>query len=229
MAFSGCKALRSGVYGAVSMTAATESVQLRSLSKSRARQLRVLGEEQRRRLEQVMSEYGNIWDANKMSSGGGGNGLRLAVSATDKLCMESAWKSSGPQAKSKKENNRWKAAASLLGYQTGRRYFEMEIVAMPGGKGSSKWKLCVGVVPKSFNFGKSNKQWIGAQSSWALITGTGGKCHNTSKSLQYSNESFAAKDRIGVLMDFDNHTLEFYKNDKSLTSICSRFFCLRID
>merc|ERR1712013_806545 len=83
-----------------------------------------------------------------------------------------------------------------VGYQTGRRYFEMEIVAMPSGK--------------------SNKQWIGAQSSWALIVGTGGKCHNTSKSMQYCNESFAPKDRIGVLMDFDNHTLEFYKNDKSL-------------
>jgi len=34
--------------------------------------------------------------------------------------------------------------------------------------------------------------------------------------MQYCNESFAPKDRIGVLMDFDNHTLEFYKNDKSL-------------
>merc|ERR1712013_947438 len=168
----------------VSMTAATASVQLRSVSQRQARQLRVLGDEQRRRLEEVMSEYGNVWDANKMSSGASmGNGLRLTLSATDKLCLESAWKASAPQPK--KENSRWKAAASLVGYQTGRRYFEMEIVAMPSGKGSSKWKLCVGVVPKSFNFAKS---------SWALIVGTGGKCHNTSKSMQYCNESFAPKD-----------------------------------
>jgi len=217
VAFSDCEALRAGVYGAVSMTAATASVQLRSLSPSRARQLRILGAEQRSRLERVMSEFGNVWDANKMSSSASvGNGLRLALSASDKLCLESTWKANGARAQPKKESSRWKAAASLVGYQTGRRYFEMVIVAMPSAKGSSKWKMCVGVVPKSFNFAKGNKQWIGAQSSWALIVGTGGKCHNTSKSLQYCSESFAVKDRIGVLMDFDNHTLEFYRNDKSL-------------
>jgi len=202
VAFKDCEALKSGVYGACSMTGSTTTIMFNSLSPSRALQLRMGGEQKREMLQNVMEEFGNIWDSKKMTKGG--------LKVIDSMSVCSDW---NPKAQDK---DPWKCAASLLPYQTGRRYFEMELVSLPKSS-SNKWKICIGVIPKSFNVNHSkHKLWIGAQGSWSLLVGVGGKCHGSTKSTQYTNESFAAKDRIGVLMDFDNHTLEFYKNDRSL-------------
>ena len=200
IAFEDCAALKSGVYGACSMTGANTTVMFNSLSKAQAKQLQISGVEKREMLNSVMDQFGNIWDGKKMTK----HGLKLV----DQMCVASEW--------SKENKDPWKCAASLLPYQTGRRYFEMELVSLPKTS-SNKWKICIGVIPKTFNVNHSkHKLWIGAQGSWSLIVGIGAKCHSSSKSTQYTNESFAVKDRIGVLMDFDNHTLEFYKNDRSL-------------
>ena len=127
------------------------------------------------------------------------------------------------------DNDKWNCIGSLLSYQTGRRYFEIELLSSINSKdcpskssknnlvSSTKCKLCIGVVPKSFKFNHSkHKLWIGAQNSWGLIIGNGHKCYNSNKSTTFTNEQFKINDKIGVLMDFDNHTLEFYKNDKCL-------------
>jgi len=200
IAFEDCESLNSGVYAACSMTGANTAIMFNSLSASRAQELQMKGKQKREMLQNVMDQFGNIWDGNKMTN----DGLKLI----DSMCVASEWDKDG--------KDPWKCAASLLSYQTGRRYFEMELMSLPKNS-SNKWKICVGVIPKSFNVNHSKqKLWIGAQGSWSLIVGIGGKCHSSSKSTQYTNESFATKDRIGVLMDFDNHTLEFYKNDRSL-------------
>jgi len=200
IAFKDCDALKSGVYGACSMTGSTTTIMFNSLSPSRALRLQSDGVQKREMLQNVMDQFGNIWDCTKMTK----NGLKVV----DSMSVSSEW--------AKEEKDPWKCAASLLPYQTGRRYFEMELISLPKSN-SNKWKVCIGVIPKSFNVNHSkHKLWIGAQGSWSLIVGVGGKCNGSTKSTQYTNESFAAKDRIGVLMDFDNHTLEFYKNDRSL-------------
>ena len=56
-----------------------------------------------------------------------------------------------------------------------------------------------------------SKLWVGAQQSWSYIMGTGGKCHDSGRSSSYGSK-YGRGDRIGVLMDFDNNTLEFFKN-----------------
>ena len=203
IAFTNCEAMQSGCYGAVSFTAAQTSVKFISLSIKQARQLQQRGQRSRLLLESITSKYGNVWDKHKMSRKG------LSIDQMDVIC---SW--------NKKEKDSHKivhcAIASKLGYQTGRRYFEIQICSSLSSA-NGKWKMCIGVVPKTFNFNHSkNKNWIGAQNSWGLILGTGGKCHNSSKSVSYTNETFGENDIVGVLMDFDNHTMEFYKNGQGL-------------
>jgi len=103
------------------------------------------------------------------------------------------------------------AAASLVGYSAGRRYFEMQIVHLP--KKSSSWKVSIGVVTREFDFHNAKLE-LGSKYSWMYIAKSGAKNHNTSKPESYSWK-YGAGDRIGCLMDFDNRTLEFFKNGKS--------------
>eukprot|EP01083_Nonionella_stella_P185153 674319_1 len=212
VAYTQCTAMKSGVYGAISCTGAG-TFKFNSLNKSQARKLHGSGIQQREVLTSIMDKYGNIWDTNKQSKA---KGLRVI----ERMDVESSW--------SKQHKDKWHCVASLLPYQTGRRYFEVELCSALDNSTNKKeknqnasgntWKVCIGVVPKTFDFNHpKHKLWIGAQNSWSFIIGTGGKCYNSSKSVPYAaNETFRAGDKIGVLMDFDNHTLEFYKNDKSL-------------
>lgn len=102
----------------------------------------------------------------------------------------------------------WQTCLSLLHYETGRRYVELVIESV--GSTQNSWQLCVGCVPATFSLAH-DKLWIGAQGSWGYIAATGGKCRLIGKSEKYARP-FGAGDRVGVLMDFDNKTVEFLLN-----------------
>ena len=90
-------------------------------------------------------------------------------------------------------------------------YFSLKIVSLPST--TNTWKICIGAVPIEFNI-KADRHWIGSQSSWSYISGTGGRCFNSGKSLSYG-EPYAENDVVSVLLNFENGTIEFFKNGKS--------------
>lgn len=65
--------------------------------------------------------------------------------------------------------------------------------------------MCIGVVSKDFKY-NHKKVWVGAQHTWGYIMGTGGKTNNSGKSAKFGDK-YNEGDVIGVLMDFDNHTV----------------------
>jgi len=83
--------------------------------------------------------------------------------------------------------------------------------------------------------------WLGSQGSWGYIGGTGGKCHNVGKSVNYGAD-FGNQDVVRCAIDFSKKTIEFFKNDKSqgvaftdlegsvkpAVSICGKGACVRI-
>ena len=84
----------------------------------------------------------------------------------------------------------------------------------------------MGVLPTEVDCAGA-KQWVGTNSSWGWIAGTGGKCHNEAKrfvflitpaslvsSMTYG-EKFGLGDVVGICLDFDAGTIEFFKNGKS--------------
>jgi len=228
IAFDNCEALKAGVCAAVSMTAADARIKFSSLSRQIALNLKQIGITHRQILHEIVSKYGNIWDGNKKTSN---KHNQRMFNVVDTLCVENTGVAApGSDSKNNKNASVWNTIGSLLPYQTGRRYFEIVLVDLSDAPLNAsqkllksnnavhtKWKICVGVVSKSFNFNHSkNKHFVGGPSSWALILGNGQKCHNSTKSATYTSESFAKNDRIGVLMDFDNASLEFFKNDKPM-------------
>ncbi|MES1908640.1 MAG: hypothetical protein MHM6MM_001536 [Cercozoa sp. M6MM] len=155
-------------------------------------------EERQLRAERLVASHGNVWDADRSKCTPGMQvdpSCPALVSNTD-------------------DSNKWRSIASVLTYSRGRRYFEVQIARLTAT--SNTWKMCIGVVPKHFDF-KHPKVWVGAQRSWAYIVGTGGKTFNSGKSSSYGRNLKAKEgDRVGVLMDFDNCTLEFFLNGTPL-------------
>merc|ERR1719410_2069413 len=90
-------------------------------------------------------------------------------------------------------------------------YFSIKILSLPATTNS--WRICIGAVPMTFKV-DADRHWIGSQHSWSYISGTGGKCHNSGKSQNYG-DSYAEGDVVSMLLNFDNQTIEFFKNGKS--------------
>jgi hypothetical protein len=180
------------VHAAVSMTGTDAKLTFRSAGVSEIHKYRDQAVEKASKLSAILKTCGNIWDHRRASKD-----LEIAE---DHITVSNLG-----------SGNKWRAVASLLPYSSGRRYFEVVITECPYTTNS--WKICVGVVPRSFNFSHA-KLWVGAQKSWGYIAGTGGKCYDSGKSVAYGSK-FAQDDRIGVLMDFDNRTIEFFKNGVS--------------
>lgn len=177
------------VYAAASVTGTGTRVELLSCTGAKIQAYRSRALEQYSRLEKVLEDSGNVWDSRKCSKD-----LRILE---DGLLVENTG-----------SEDKWRSVGSLLSYSTGRRYFEVVVNHLPSG--SNSWKICVGVVDRDFDF-SHQKLWVGAQGSWGYLGGTGGKCHGGSKSVSYGSK-YGLGDRIGVLMDFDNRSIEFFKN-----------------
>jgi len=90
--------------------------------------------------------------------------------------------------------------------------FEVEITQSP--KTPNSWMMIVGVVPTTFTCSGS-KQWVGAGESWGYIAGTGGKCFNVPRSTPYGETYGLVGDVIRCTMDFEQSTVEFFKNGVS--------------
>lgn len=88
----------------------------------------------------------------------------------------------------------------------------MELVECP--KTNNSWQVIVGVVPPAFTC-SGNKQWVGAAESWGYIGGTGGKCFNVPKSMDYGEKYGRPGDVISVLLDFGTGSIEFLRNGVS--------------
>jgi len=110
----------------------------------------------------------------------------------------------------KGSNNTWQCAVGRQEFRRGRHSFAVEM--MKDASTTNTWRVIVGVVPQSFDVKETG--WLGSQSSWGYIAGTGGKCHNEGKSEDYG-EKYGHRDVITVELDFDNKTITFYKNGKS--------------
>jgi len=181
--------LEGAVHAAVSVTGTDIALSLVPADISKVDDYRSLADNRVMSMNRVINELGNVWDPSKSSKN-----LLITEDCTTVLNTGS--------------NNKWRTVASLLPYSSGRRYFEILIKELPNS--SNSWKICIGVVPKKFDFGHK-KLWVGAQGSYGYIGGTGGKCHDQSKSISYGAK-YGKGDKVGVLLDFDNHTVEFFKN-----------------
>jgi len=110
----------------------------------------------------------------------------------------------------KGSNDTWQGVCSQQVFRSGRHSFEIHIIN--DIKTSNQWKYIFGVAPLQFD--PKRTAWLGSQSSWGYIGGTGGKCHNVGKSEAYGKR-FGGQDRIRCVLDFTRRTIEFFRNDKS--------------
>lgn len=181
--------LKRPVYPGISLTGTGTFVTLSMVSEEKTLALRQHAITRTKRLENVLKTNGNAWNQKKASE---------SITFTDE----------GRIATNSGSQNKWASVLSILPYAEGRRYFEVNILSCPYTTNS--WRISVGVVPTTFDTSKK-KLWIGAQKSWGYIAGNGAKCHNSGKSLTYGSK-FGKGDVIGVLMDFENKAIEFFKN-----------------
>jgi len=110
----------------------------------------------------------------------------------------------------KGSNDTWQGVCSQQQFRSGRHSFEIHIIN--DIKTSNQWKYIFGVAPIAFD--PKRTAWLGSQSSWGYIGGTGGKCHNVGKSEAYGKR-FGGQDRIRCVLDFNRRTIEFFRNDSS--------------
>jgi hypothetical protein len=108
-------------------------------------------------------------------------------------------------------HDKWRCARGLRVYREGTHFFEVYIEAL--GATSNSWNMCVGVVPLDFD-PAHEKIWVGAQKSWSYIGGNGHRVYDGANAVPYG-EPFGKGDTIGVLLDFDRRSIEFFKNGRS--------------
>jgi len=108
-------------------------------------------------------------------------------------------------------NDKWQMARVSQPFVSGRHACQIRVVN--DAKTSNTWRFIVGLVPASLDV-KGPKQWVGTGGSWGYIAGTGGKCHGQAQSVKYG-ERWGYDDVIGMVVDLDKHTVEFFRNGYS--------------
>jgi len=109
--------------------------------------------------------------------------------------------------------DQWRCFRTIGKYSKGINFFEVEV--LEDCITTNSWRICVGGVPTYWNkYGKNDRCWIGSERSWSYISGTGGKCYNMGQSSAYG-DCWGHGDRIAVLMNFENMSVEFFKNGES--------------
>jgi len=79
---------------------------------------------------------------------------------------------------------------------------------------TNSWRFIAGVAPASFSC-VGSKQWLGSQSSWGYIAGTGGKCFNVGKSDPYAAKWITPGSLLTCRMNKASKEIEFLLNGKS--------------
>lgn len=108
-------------------------------------------------------------------------------------------------------------------FTEGQHYWEMTLDRF--GYQSTFRKVIVGVVSADAVDWERSHVFISTRCCplcklfWAMACGTGKKLsHQTPRRgiTYFRGDHFSEKDRVGVLLDLEKHTLEFYKNDRSI-------------
>ena len=107
--------------------------------------------------------------------------------------------------------DKWQMVRSVQSFSSGHHRIAVKVTSDP--QTSNTWRFIVGVVPATLDCSGS-KQWVGTGGSWGYIAGTGGKCHNAARSDEYG-ERWGDGDVVGIVLDFDARTIEFWRNDCS--------------
>ena len=108
--------------------------------------------------------------------------------------------------------DKWQVVTSKQTFSVGKVIVDMDI-CLPKASTTNTWVFCLGVVPVLFN-ANSTQKWLGSQSSWGYIGGTGGVVHNTTESIPY-HQPYTFGDTISVHLDFSAKTIGFAKNGES--------------
>lgn len=107
--------------------------------------------------------------------------------------------------------DKWQMARSAQAFETGVHVAHVKIICDP--KTTNSWRFILGAIPSNVDC-RGSKQWVGTGDSWGFIAGTGGKCHSSAKSLPYGS-GFGIGDTISILLDLDQHHIEFFVNGQS--------------
>ncbi len=91
---------------------------------------------------------------------------------------------------------------------------------MTDAKTTNTWRFCVGVVPVFFDVRSKQKKWVGSQGSWGYAS-VGETCNDAASGVKYGTR-YGQDDIIGVLLDFDASTIEYYINGRSQVCVCVR-------
>lgn len=110
----------------------------------------------------------------------------------------------------KGSSDKWQMVRSQFAVSGGQHRFAIKIVV--DASTTNTWRYILGVIPTTFP--AAGKEWVGAHGSWGYIAGTGGKCHQVAKSMPYG-EVYGGGDVVGIALDFDQKTIEFFKNGVS--------------
>eukprot|EP01006_Ploeotia_vitrea_P044625 TRINITY_DN66843_c2_g7_i1.p1 TRINITY_DN66843_c2_g7~~TRINITY_DN66843_c2_g7_i1.p1 ORF type:complete len:1251 (+),score=842.18 TRINITY_DN66843_c2_g7_i1:532-3753(+) len=111
-------------------------------------------------------------------------------------------------------SQQWRVVKAAQCFSRGVHYWEVRVDKDPK-KGLAGWRIVVGVVPSTFTVLKdSTDVHVGAQGSWGYTAEDGGKIYHSSKAKDYG-ESYTEGDVIGIELNLDEGTLEFFKNDVS--------------
>jgi len=143
----------------------------------------------------------------------------------------------GVSVTNKGSNDTWQGVVSQVTFQSGKHSFEIQVIN--DTKTTNTWKFIVGVVPAKFDPRKT--AWLGSQNSWGYIAGSGCKCHQNGKAVNYG-VAYGSNDVVKCEVNFDNSTVEYYVNGKTqgvafdnlsgpikpAVSLCGRGACLRI-
>jgi len=138
-----------------------------------------------------------VWDENKK-----GNGLFVI--------------NQGRTVAAELQVTNWKTILSRIEVQPSTNFCEFRIDAYNHSDYSNSWKIIVGVVGKYFNFSRGSA-WIGMNTGWGYVSENGMKVKpgpTVELGIAYG-ESFKEGDVIGVLVSFENSSIEFFKNHKS--------------
>jgi hypothetical protein len=79
---------------------------------------------------------------------------------------------------------------------------------------TNSWRFIAGVAPTTFSC-VGAKQWLGSQSSWGYIAGTGGKCYNVGKSEPYANKWINPGALVTIRMNTTTKEVEYLLNGAS--------------